>query len=173
MKFFISLSFFFLFAFNPINSNEINIVYVDTDKILNESNVGKNIKKQVDAINDKNISNFKKIEEKLKAEEKKISQQKNIISKEEFEKKVNALRINANKFNKDVNDSKKDLVLKKNIAIKKLLDDLTPILSEYASKNSIHIILQKSLIIIGREDLDITDSILTIVNKRVKNIKLN
>ena len=173
MKFFISLSFLFLFAFNPINSNEINIVYVDTDKILNESNVGKNIKKQVDAINDKNISNFKKIEEKLKAEEKKISQQKNIISKEEFEKKVNALRINANKFNKDVNDSKKDLVLKKNIATKKLLDDLTPILSEYASKNSIHIILQKSLVIIGREDLDITDSILTIVNKRVKNIKLN
>tara|TARA_B110001450_G_scaffold250574_1_gene269449 strand:- start:476 stop:997 length:522 start_codon:yes stop_codon:yes gene_type:complete len=173
MKFFISLSFLFLFAFNPINSNEINIVYVDTDKILNESNVGKNIKKQVDAINDKNISNFKKIEEKLKAEEKKISQQKNIISKEEFEKKVNALRINANKFNKDVNDSKKDLVLKKNIATKKLLDDLTPILSEYASKNSIHIILQKSLVIIGREDLDITDSILTIVNKRVKNIKFN
>ena len=173
MKFFISLSFLLLFAFNPINSNEIKIVYVDTDKILNESNVGKNIKKQVDAINDKNISNFKKIEEKLKAEEKKISQQKNIISKEEFEKKVNALRINVNKFNKDVNDSKKDLVLKKNIATKKLLDDLTPILSEYASKNSIHIILQKSHIIIGREDLDITDSILTIVNKRVKNIKLN
>ena len=173
MKFFISLLFLLLFTFNPINSNEINIVYVDTDKILNESNVGKNIMKQVDVINNKNISNFKKIEEKLKAEEKKISQQKNILSKEEFEKKVNALRINANKFNKDVNDSKKDLVLKKNIATKKLLDDLTPILSEYASKNSIHIILQKSLIIIGREDLDITDSILTIVNKRVKNIKLN
>ena len=173
MKFFISLSFLLLFAFNPINSNEIKIVYVDTDKILNESNVGKNIKKQVDAINDKNISNFKKIEEKLKAEEKKISQQKNIISKEEFEKKFNVLRINANKFNKDVNDSKNDLMLKKNIAIKKLLDNLTPILSEYALKNSIHIILQKSHIIIGREDLDITDSILTIVNKRVKNIKLN
>jgi outer membrane protein len=173
MKFFISLSFLLLFVFNPINSNEIKIVYVDTDKILNESNVGKNIKKQVDVINDKNISNFKKTEEKLKAEEKKISQQKNIISKEEFEKKFNVLRINANKFNKDVNDSKNDLMLKKNIAIKKLLDNLTPILSEYALKNSIHIILQKSHIIIGREDLDITDSILTIVNKRVKNIKLN
>ena len=173
MRFFISLSFLFLFAFNPINSNEIKIVYIDTDKILNESNVGKNIKKQLEVINKKNISNFKKIEDKLKVEEKKISQQKNILSKEEFEKKVNALRINANKFNKDVNDSKKDLVLKKNIATKKLLDSLTPILSEYASKNSIHIILQKSLIIIGREDLDITDLILTIVNKRVKNIKLN
>ena len=173
MKFFISLSFLLLFVFNPINSNEIKIVYVDTDKILNESNVGKNIKKQVDVINDKNISKFKKIEEKLKTEEKKISQQKNIISKEEFEKKVNALRINANKFNKDVNDSKKDLMLKKNIAIKKLLDNLTPILSEYALENSIHIILQKSHIIIGRDDLDVTDSILTIVNKSVKNIKLN
>ena len=173
MKFFISLLFLLLFTFNPINSNEIKIVYVDTDKILNESNVGKNIKKQVDVINDKNISKFKKIEEKLKTEEKKISQQKNIISKEEFEKKVNALRINSNKFNKDVNDSKKDLMLKKNIAIKKLLDNLTPILSEYALENSIHIILQKSHIIIGREDLDVTDSILTIVNKKVKNIKLN
>ena len=110
MKFFISLSFLLLFVFNPINSNEIKIVYVDTDKILNESNVGKNIKKQVDVINDKNISNFKKIEEKLKAEEKKISQQKNILSKEEFEKKVNTLRINANKFNKELKNRKNCLM---------------------------------------------------------------
>ncbi len=61
MKFFISLSFLLLFAFNPINSNEIKIVYVDTDKILNESNVGKNIKKQVDVLMTRIFLTLKKL----------------------------------------------------------------------------------------------------------------
>ena len=43
-----------LFTTNSVYANDLKIVYIDTDKILNESNAGKDIKKQLDLINKKN-----------------------------------------------------------------------------------------------------------------------
>ena len=172
MKFLLIILSIILFI-NPLKASDIKIVYIDTDKILNESIVGKNLKKQLDSINKRNVSKFEKIEKELIEEEKKISQQKNILSKEELENKGKKLRKKAIKFKNDIKKNKNDLILKNNEATKKILDTLNPILSDFASKNSIQIILQKNLIVIGRGDLDITDEILIIINKEIKNIKLN
>ena len=166
----ISLIFFII---SPIKAIDLKIVYINTDKILNESKAGKDIKKELDSINKKNISKFEKIEKELIEEEKKISQQKNILSKEELENKVKDLKEKAIIFNNDIKKNKNNLILKNNQATKKILDTLNPILSDFASKNSIQIILQKKHIVIGRGDLDITDEILIIINKEIKNIKLN
>jgi Skp family chaperone for outer membrane proteins len=173
MKFLPIILCIILFVINPIKASDIKIVYIDTDKILNESIVGKNVKKQLDSINKKNVSKFEQVEKKLIEEEKKISQQKNILSKEELENKVKDLKEKAIIFNNDIKKNKNNLILKNNQATKKILDTLNPILSDFASKNSIQIILQKKHIVIGRGDLDITDEILIIINKEIKNIKLN
>ena len=172
MKFFVILISLILFIINPIKAIDLKIAYIDTDKILNESKAGKDIKKQLDAINKKNISKFKKIEKELVEEEKKISQKKNILSKEELEKKIKTLQEKAIKFNNDVKNNKNNLFTKNKYATEKFLKTLNIILSDYASKNSIQIILQKKNIVIGREDLDITSEILTLVNEKIKNIKL-
>ena len=166
----ISLIFFII---SPIKAIDLKIVYINTDKILNESKAGKDIKKELDSINKKNISKFEKIEKELIEEEKKISQQKNILSKEELENKAKNLQEKAIKFNNDIKKNKNNLILKNNEATKKILDILNPILSDYASTNSIQIILQKNHIVIGRGDLDITKEILIIINQKIKNIKLN
>ena len=173
MKFLLIILSIILFVINPLKASDIKIVYIDTDKILNESIVGKNVKKQLDSINKKNVSKFEQVEKKLIEEEKKISQQKNILSKEELENKIKSFRIKAMKFNNDIKKDKNNLILKNNEATKKILDTLNPILSDFASKNSIQIILQKNHIVIGRGDLDITDEILIIINEKIKNIKLN
>ena len=173
MKFLLIILSIIIFVINPLKAVDIKIVYIDTDKILNESMVGKNLKKQLDSINKRNVSKFEEIEKELIEEEKKISQQKNILSKEELENKVKDLKEKAIIFNNDIKKNKNNLILKNNQATKKILDTLNPILSDFASKNSIQIILQKKHIVIGRGDLDITDEILIIINKEIKNIKLN
>ena len=172
MKFFVILISLIFFIINPIKAIDLKIVYIDTDKILNESKAGIDIKKQLDSINKRNISKFEKIEKELMEEEKKISQQKNILSKEELEKKIKTLQEKAIKFNNDVKKNKNYLVQKNKNATENILISLNSILSDYASKNSIHIILQKKHIVIGREDLDITSEILDIVNQKIKNIKI-
>jgi outer membrane protein len=172
MKFFVILISLIFFIINPIKAIDLKIVYIDTDKILNESKAGIDIKKQLDAINKKNVSKFKKIEKELVEEEKKISQKKNILSKEELEKKIKVLQEKVIKFNNDVKNNKNDLIKKNKNATEKILSSLNSILSDYASKNSIQIILQKRHIAIGRDDLDITSEILDTINVKIKNIKL-
>ena len=51
---------------------------------------------------------------------------------------------------------------------KKLLKLINPILEEYSSKNSISILLHKKDIVIGSTKLDITPTILDLVNKKIK-----
>ena len=60
----------------------------------------------------------------------------------------------------------------KNVAQRSLTESLTPILAEYAKKNSISYIIPKQSIIIGKKDLDITSSILEILNSKIKSIEL-
>ena len=50
---------------------------------------------------------------------------------------------------------------------------LQPILSEYANKNSISILIQKKNIIIGKTELDITKDILKILNQNHQKIVIN
>ena len=53
-----------------------------------------------------------------------------------------------------------------------LIESITPILTDYSSKNSISYILPKKNIIIGKSELDITKIILDLLDSKVKNIKV-
>ena len=163
---------FFLY-FNIALPEDLKIVYVDIDKIINESTAGKNILKQIKNINSKNTSKFKKKELELIEVEKKIISKKNVVSKEDFEKQATALNIDVANFKKEINISRNDLSKKRLKATKKILNVLNPILSEYSTKNSISLIIQKKNIIIGKSELDVTNQILDLVNAKIKSVKLN
>ncbi len=54
----------------------------------------------------------------------------------------------------------------------KLVKTLNPILADYAPKESISLIIQKKNIVIGMSELDITDRIVKLLDKKVQVIKL-
>ena len=143
MKIFHAFVLIIFFSCNSLLSNEIKIVYVDIDKILNQSIAGKKIQKQLEQFNKKNISKYKKTEAQLVEDEAKIIKQKNILSKEEFQKKIKELQKNIVNFQTDVNKNKDTLNKMRIEATAKILEVLNLLLSDYASKNSISIIMQK------------------------------
>mgnify|MGYP001493162075 FL=1 len=55
---------FFLF-WNIVIAENSKVVYVDVDKIINQSIAGKSVTKQITNINSKNTSKFKKREQEL------------------------------------------------------------------------------------------------------------
>ena len=66
----------------------------------------------------------------------------------------------------------------KNIKLNKLKDEsaklilknINEIISEYSTKNSISMIVEKKSIIIGKSELNITNDILDLLNKKIKKI---
>ncbi len=154
-------------------AEQLKIFYVDIDKIIKESNVGKKIDKNLQSLIKKKNKQFKKIEEDLKKKDMELIKQKNILSKEEFaknlknlEKDIQIYRTNKNNFNKDISQKK----LK---ATGEMVIYLNRILGKYATDNSASLIIQKKNIVIGKTEMDITKPILEIFNKEVKDVKLN
>ena len=164
---------FFIFFSKISLSHEKSVVYIDLNKIMNNSIAGKSITSQLENNHKKNISKFKNIEEELKKEEAEIISQKNVITKEEFEKKIIDLRDKANKFRKERNNNINNLNNQRLEATSKMITLVRPILSEFSDKNSISLILDKKNIIIGKTLLDITDDILKIVDEKIGKIQFD
>ncbi len=164
---------FFIFFSKISLSHEKSIVYIDLNKIMNNSIAGKSITSQLENNHKKNISKFKNIEEELKKEEAKIISQKNVITKEEFEKKIIDLRDKANKFRKERNNNINNLNNQRLEATSKMITLVRPILSEFSDQNSISLIIDKKNIIIGKTLLDITDDILKIIDEKIGKIQLD
>ena len=167
---------FFIIIFflnsSMLNANE-KYVYVDLDFLINSSEAGKYISSTIENIHKKKIKDLKMIEQELQKGETEIVNQKNVISKEEFEKRLSELRDKAKDYQKQRNDNAKILSQKRVKATDKLLSLIQPILTEFANKNSISIIFQKKGIVIGKTELDITNEILEILNNKYKKIDLD
>ena len=164
---------FIIFYSKTSLSNENIIVYIDLNKIMNNSIAGKSITSQLENNHKKNISKLKKTEEELKKEESEIISQKNILTKEEYEKKIIDLRDKAKNFRKQRNENINNLNNQRLQATAKIINLIKPILSEYSEKNSISIIIDKKNVIIGKTTLDITDDILKIVDEKIGKINLD
>ena len=164
---------FFLILFSNVLAEDQKIVYLNVDKIMQQSLAGKSIKQQLKKIYDNNLENFKKNDEILRQKEKKIINQKNILSQEEFEKEISSLRSEIIKFQKEQVKARDNLNKLRVGASNKLIVELSPILKEYAEKNSISLILQKKNIVMGKKEIEITNEILSIANKKIKEIKIN
>jgi len=149
------------------------IVYINMNKVMNETSAGKSLINQLEKIHKSNIGEFKKIEEELKAEESLILSQKNIISQDEYKNKVNLFDKKLNDYKKQRKEKIEAVAKKKAEATSKLLKEITPILTEYSEKNNISIILRKEDLVIARSHLEITNEIIKIVNSKVKKININ
>ena len=149
------------------------IVYLDVEKIMQESIAGKSIIAQLKKKREASISAFKKKEKDIIDKEKKLIAQKNVLSKEEFESKIIELRKDISKYQKERNKTSNNIARSRVKASTKLINKLSPILEEYSMKNSIRIIVQKKNIVMGKKEDDITKDILELVNQKVKNIKLD
>ena len=170
-KFVIILFIMFISALSY--AEEQKIVYLNVDKIMQQSIAGKSIKKQLENLYNKNLEKFKINDDLLKNKEKKLIAQKNILSQEDFQKELSNLRKEIINFQKQQVKARDDINKLRIGATNKLISQLSPILQEYAKKNSVSLILQKKNIVMGKKEIEITDEILEITNKEIKNIKIN
>ena len=163
----------FIIFYSSSSYSESLISFLDMNKIMLQSKAGKSITIQLEELHKKNIDTFKKKEEELKNKESSIVSQKNVLTKEEFEKKINLLRKEANEYRIERRDSINSLTKKRVDAQNKLINVINPILADYSKKKSISIIIQKKNIIIGKTELEITDDILKILDNSLNTVDLN
>ncbi len=159
------------FQFNFVTA-DATIAYLDMNKIISSSKSGLSINSQLKDISSKNTKVFKEDARILKEQEIKLISQKNILSESDFQLKIKELKLAFNKYNKNRDKVNNDYNKLRVDSTNKLLKLINPILVSYSNDNNISLILKKRDIVIGQTDLDITSEITQIINKEIKQFKI-
>tara|TARA_B110000037_G_C17021741_1_gene465592 strand:- start:221 stop:742 length:522 start_codon:yes stop_codon:yes gene_type:complete len=161
---------FFIIISNA--NSEQKVSFIDMDRVISTSKPGTSLLKQLNDLNNKNLTFLKKEEEKFKKKEEKLISQKNIISEDDFMNKVNILKSEIKNYNENRKKIITDFNKMKVTSTNNLLNLINPILIKFSNDKQISIILNKKDLVMGKTELDITDQIIEIVNTKVKSFMI-
>ena len=160
----ISSIFVIFFYFSYANSNN-NIVFLDVQYLIDNSNLGKKYKKEILKLKDQNNLKLKVKEEKIKEKEIEINNQKNILKEEELKKKIIEIEEMIKEFrilNRQLNSK---ITEQRKLYSTEILKMINPILTNYAEQNNINYVLEKKNVLVGMKSLDITIQVLNKLNE--------
>ena len=164
---------FFLTFFSFINAySQEKLLFIDINYIFSNSEAGKKINKEIQNKNKKINSEFSEFQKKIDSEKETLLTQKNVISDEEYKKKLSKLEKNLIEYNSIINKKNRDLNNFKTKVRLEFTINLNKILEDYSKKNSISMILKKENVLIGKTNLDATKDILDLFNKNIKKISV-
>ena len=160
------LSIFVIFIiYSQILNAKENIVFIDLNYVLNKSNDGKKILEELKNISEINKEKFNKEERLLEKERNDIKKLKNIISKNEYNKKVSLFQEKVEIYNKEKSNILKSFENKKKKELDIFFQSLNEIMNVYMKENSISIIIDKKNIVMAAVKNDISNEIIDLVNK--------
>ena len=162
---------YLLFGIN-ISFAETKVVYVDMNRILTESKVGVFVEKELTKIHKGNLDKFKKFQEAIKKDEIDLISKRNVMSGEEFNEKLKALREKSADYQKQRREKFEKINEKRNNATTEVMKSLEPILSTYAEQNQISFIIEQKSIVVGKSEFDVTNDIIEELDKKLPSIKI-
>ena len=157
-----------IFSHSSILHAHESVAYINLDFLFKNTNIGKEIIKKINSLDEQNIKQIKLEEKKLKQKETKLLNEKNLLSKEIFNKNLNELKNEIKNFNNENIKNKKKIQKIKNEELSEFLNQIQPILNTYMEKNSLNILIDKKNIFMGKTELDITEKIINIIDKKFK-----
>jgi len=161
--------FFFLLSFNLYA--EIPF-FIDFKYVLNESVAGKKAQTALKNKLEKGLNQIREKEKKLREQEKNIINQKKILTPEEYKKKVDKLRTDANNLQKERKKILDDVAKQRTNARNELLKNLNPIIKDYMKGKNIRMVIDKKNLIVADDDLNITEDIVKKLNEKLKSINI-
>ena len=151
-----------------MNASE-KIAFIDVDYLLNNSDLGQIIFKELESVNNENIKKLSQKEKVIKQKKDAINKTKNISSKEQLEKDILNFNKDVEKFRLEKDTILKDFKLLKERKLDNFLKQINPLIQDYMRKNSIDIVLEKKQIFIGSSSVEITKDIIKLINESANN----
>ncbi len=154
-------------ASGTLRAQDTKIVYLDSQKILYESQAGKEAYKQLNTMKDQKSSELEKKQNKLKTMADQLQAKSATMSssaREDLEAKYDK---ELKDYNRAVKDAQDELRRKEMEFLKPFSKDLDEIIKAYSERNNIDIVLDKQnpAIVYANPKIDITNQIVTAFDK--------
>ena len=147
MKKFLLIFVLFFFQNNAFSKN---IVYLDIQYIIDNSDLGIFYKSKINKLANNNKENLQIKKNEIKLKEEEINNQKNLLSKEEIEKKIVSLNKLVKNYQIEQNKKNKLVIDEKKIYTSKILKLLNPLLTNYVEKNKITLVVDKKHTLVSK-----------------------
>ena len=163
----ILIFFLSIFTIDSLNASE-KVALIDINYIIQNSTIGKKTLKNIEILNNKNMSQLEKKNKDLEDLESKIKNKRNIISEQEFNNEVKAFQQKVQDFTKEKNKTVKDFKNFQKEELAKIFKLLNPIISNYMKKNSVNILIDTKNVFMSNSNLNLTEDILKTINDEIK-----
>ena len=165
--------FILILIFNcNLSYSNTDIVYLDVQFIIDNSEIGIFYKKKIKELQDKNKSKLNIKEAEIKIKETEFNNQKNILKEDELKKKLKELNNLLKNYKNNQNELNKLINLEKKKYTTKILGILNPMITKYVEENKIKLVIDKKNILVGIRTLDITNNILELLNNHTEDENL-
>jgi len=164
------VAFLSVFSANFANSSEIAIL--DVDRIVKESKAMKYIQETVAKQQDKYQKEVTKRQQDLEKEQKKVEGKKSVLSEKafedevkKFEDKIDTLKTFVDRRQNSLKKASLDAMSKVNETVKEIITDIS-------KEKNIDALIPSSQALYYREELDISEEVLTRLNKKITKVSI-
>jgi outer membrane protein len=159
-----------IFVAGTLSANDGKIAYIDTQRILSESDPGKTVYKQLSSMKEKKEAAARKMRDKLNSVRETIQAKSATMTPAANGDLKVKYEHDLNEYERYVQDAKDDLRKTEIKLVYPLGKELDGIIKSYAEKNGIDIVLNKAnpVIVHASNKIDITNPIMNLFNKLYK-----
>ena len=149
-----------------------NIAVVNLDGVLREADANNRVRELLDGQRSKFQEQFRAVEIDLQQSEINLVGKRDSITKEEYDKLVNAFQVRVSKVQKEIQYKRQSI----DSAYQKALSDIRSLAIEeitaVANERKIELMLNKASTVIFLPKLNISDEVLKRLNERTKNARI-
>jgi outer membrane protein len=159
----------YLFADQYPNTS---IGIIDINKVLTESKAAIDATKQIEKIQKKSEEESKSEDDLIIKERERLIEQQSVMAPEAFEVKVADFEKKVQTYQVERQEKLRKLDQLVQMARAKILDEVKPIINEYAKEVGITVILEKNAVVMSADEMDMTEQVIKILNKNLPKIKV-
>ncbi len=145
---------------------------VDVQLLMTESEAAKSVQAQLEKQRESFQSEISKYEREVKDLEAALVKAQADKKEDEFNKKRGELQKKAEEAKAMVNKRRQALEKATSDAMQSLRKEIVKISAEVAEKKKLDLIITRNNVVLATKDMDITDQVMTQLNKQMKDIKL-
>jgi len=153
-----------LFAQSAAGGDVIKIGVINTQKILEESKIGKSIISDLEALRDRRKKELDNLKAEIDSLKRELETQANLLSQEAKREKEDALLKKQTGLRRNAEDFDKELRVKQDNALKEITGKIEKILKAIGKEQGYTIILNEAVALYFSTDIDITNEVIQRLN---------
>ncbi len=160
------------YAVGVAHAEGTSVAAVDVRKLVEDSVAGKGIHAALKAKREALQKEASAIEKKLRADQQALISKRKDMKPEEFETKKKAFEAEFTKMNDSIRKKVTDLENQRKKALHTLQENVAKVTADIADAKKIKLVVDRELVVIVDQSLDLTAEVLKKLDERVKSIPL-